>query len=482
MDPLVHLAHTISPLAAGLLIASVWQGVLLTAAVAVALRTLQSLAPAVRTRIWTAVLLLVLLLPLLNLLVPSAATTQHAQIHVAMGWSLGLLFLWVVLALGRAVTLTANALRLWTLAAQATPVPVPASVLPLLAGPRSAILCTSAEINRPSVAGFLHPRILLPDGLLDNLSPAELEHVVLHEMEHLRRRDDWMNLLQQISLVLLPLNPALFWLDRRLCRERELACDDGVLAATQARKAYAACLVKLAEESLLRKGLTLALSALGTRARQSDLVSRVRRILAGPEPFTSPRNLRAATATLSLAAFTLAGLLARSPHWISFDAVPPATMAQATTPLQPQPPSPSFSANLVPASLTLHTAHPASPLLTSAVLEQIPAQSPEQRPAHRPAPATAFGRRKLHVRVLPAKTLAQSRNAWNPTPLQSTLGPSTTWSTLPVNAVAQNSATPQATPGQEVFPSARVVVTEFTISQPIYAAVPVRGGWLILQL
>ena len=56
---------------------------------------------------------------------------------------------------------------------------------------------------------------------------------------------DSIHLLQKLGLALFPLHPALFWLDRRLCRERELACDDGVLRATQARKAYAACLARL---------------------------------------------------------------------------------------------------------------------------------------------------------------------------------------------------------------------------------------------
>ena len=49
---------------------------------------------------------------------------------------------------------------------------------------------------------------------------------MLHEAGHLRRRDDWMNLLQKVGLVLLPLNPVLMWIERRLCLERELACDE----------------------------------------------------------------------------------------------------------------------------------------------------------------------------------------------------------------------------------------------------------------
>ena len=96
-------------------------------------------------------------------------------------------------------------------------------------------ICTTRDLDRPSVIGFFAPRILIPDWLFSRLTPGEFEQVVLHEAEHLRRRDDWTNLLQKLSLVLFPLNPALAWMERRLCREREMACDEGVVEARRRR-------------------------------------------------------------------------------------------------------------------------------------------------------------------------------------------------------------------------------------------------------
>ena len=64
-------------------------------------------------------------------------------------------------------------------------------------------------------------------------------------MEHLRRADDWTNLLQKLGLVLFPLNPVLLWVEHRLCAERELACDDRVVSSIAGRKAYALCLTHL---------------------------------------------------------------------------------------------------------------------------------------------------------------------------------------------------------------------------------------------
>ncbi len=120
---------------------------------------------------------------------------------------------------------------------------------------RKAQLCTSEEVERPSVFGFFHPRILIPPALIEKLSAQELQQVVLHELEHLRRLDDWTNLLQKAALVVFPLNPAMLWVERKLCAERELACDDRVLRSNAAPKAYAVCLTRLAEFSMVQSRL-----------------------------------------------------------------------------------------------------------------------------------------------------------------------------------------------------------------------------------
>jgi hypothetical protein len=147
-------------------------------------------------------------------------------------------------------------------------------------GGRRARLCVSDEVDRPTVIGFFAPKILIPAWLLEKLTAAELEQIVLHEAGHLGRADDWLNLLQKIALVAFPLNPVLAWVERRLCFERELAVDERVLRAfagkAGAAKAYAACLATLAEYRMGRRGVALAIGALG---RESELGRRVGRIL-----------------------------------------------------------------------------------------------------------------------------------------------------------------------------------------------------------
>ncbi len=58
---------------------------------------------------------------------------------------------------------------------------------------------------------------------LDTLSDSELEHVILHELGHLRRRDDWTNLAQKLIEALLPIQPAVYWIGHRMAIEREMA-------------------------------------------------------------------------------------------------------------------------------------------------------------------------------------------------------------------------------------------------------------------
>ena len=95
-------------------------------------------------------------------------------------------------------------------------------------------------------------------------------------MAHLDRGDDWTNLLQKLLRALCPLNPALFWAERHLCREREQACDDAVLDAAGNARAYATCLTKLAENRLVRRVTSLAP---GMWQRHSELAGRVENIL-----------------------------------------------------------------------------------------------------------------------------------------------------------------------------------------------------------
>jgi len=97
--------------------------------------------------------------------------------------------------------------------------------------------------------GFFRPMIVIPAWALGELSTEELKVVLLHEAAHLERWDDWTNLTQKVLRALFFFHPVVWWLESKLALEREMACDDLVVAATSSPRAYAECLVSLAEKS-----------------------------------------------------------------------------------------------------------------------------------------------------------------------------------------------------------------------------------------
>lgn len=141
---------------------------------------------------------------------------------------------------------------------------------------RSLKLLVSNRVSVPAATGFFHPAVIIPQWMLDEASEQELEHVILHEIAHLRRRDDWTNLAQKLFKAVLFFHPAVWWMDRTLAIDRELACDDEVLAQTGNPRQYAESLAHIAQKSFLRRQLELAQAALG---RFLPLSARVKRIL-----------------------------------------------------------------------------------------------------------------------------------------------------------------------------------------------------------
>ena len=315
--------------AATLAVTAMWQGIAVAAALTIVLRLLPRLAAAERFALWLAAFWAVVGLPILPLFTSTFSTTltslaktpaAHPWFALDARWSLGIAALWALASLFRAAGLVRHSFRLakmWR-AARAADVPALAGVASSGILGRRFEVCTVPGLDRPSVIGFLRPRILVPDWLFPCLTPEELEQIILHEFEHLRRRDDWTNLLQKISLALFPLNPALWFIESRLGDEREMACDEAVVRITRAPRAYAACLTSLAERGQERRAEALSL---GAWQRRSELVHRVQSILRSRRGLgTVPARILVGAIASSVLVVTLA--LARCPQLVAF--VPPA--------------------------------------------------------------------------------------------------------------------------------------------------------------
>lgn len=89
---------------------------------------------------------------------------------------------------------------------------------------------TAATLLEPGLVGILRPVLLLPEGIAENLSPAELQSIIAHEACHMRRRDNLTAALHMLVETIFWFWPPVWWLGTRLIAEREKACDEAVLA------------------------------------------------------------------------------------------------------------------------------------------------------------------------------------------------------------------------------------------------------------
>ncbi len=124
----------------------------------------------------------------------------------------------------------------------------------------------------PMTCGVIHPAIVLPvDARIWN--EAELSRVLVHELEHVRRRDWLSHGLARAVCALYWFHPLVWIALRQLGLEAERACDDAVLTRSEAT-AYADQLVGIAER--FSKAAKPPLLAMANRA---DLAKRVRAVL-----------------------------------------------------------------------------------------------------------------------------------------------------------------------------------------------------------
>ncbi len=111
---------------------------------------------------------------------------------------------------------------------------------------RPVTLAISSRITMPAVVGYRRPVILLPGSLAVRLTGDQLDGILLHELAHVRRRDDWAIAIQRFLEAIFALRPLVHLITSKMELQREIACDDWVLRAQQAR-VYASCLTVVAE-------------------------------------------------------------------------------------------------------------------------------------------------------------------------------------------------------------------------------------------
>ncbi len=247
-------------------------------------------------------------------------------IHVTTGaWLRPILWTWLLVSVLLLVRLTADYAALDRQKSRASDVPPllfarAAGWLAVCGARRKYVrLAASPEIDIPVAVGPRQLAILIPSRVMDALDSREidegaLDQIGLHEAAHIARYDDYALLLQRAIEALFALHPVVRWITRQIDLEREIACDDFVIQATQRPRSYASCLTQMVE---LCGVVRPALVAAPVADDLSHLSRRVEMLLDTTRR-TGTRLLRGRLSLVIAGLAAMAWFAGRTPQFLAF--------------------------------------------------------------------------------------------------------------------------------------------------------------------
>jgi beta-lactamase regulating signal transducer with metallopeptidase domain len=175
----------------------------------------------------------------------------------------------------------------------------------------------------PITVGIVAPVVILPADWA-SWDEAELSAVLAHEEEHVRRRDPLVAALTILNRAVFWFHPLAWWLQREIARLSEQACDGLVISRGHDRIVYSACLVRFARRVSDAGGRT---APMATAMPGAGLQERLG-MLACP-PAARPSRSRLACATVACAALVVI-CAAAAPTAAPVQNVPSAAPGQVT--------------------------------------------------------------------------------------------------------------------------------------------------------
>jgi bla regulator protein BlaR1 len=134
-------------------------------------------------------------------------------------------------------------------------------------------MLSSPAMLEPGVFGIFRPVLLLPQGITDRLAPAHLKAILVHELCHVRRRDNLAAAIHMAVEAIFWFHPLVWWVGARLVEEREHACDEEVLRLGSQPEVYAEGILKTCQFYL--ESPLVCMSGIAG----SDLKQRITRIM-----------------------------------------------------------------------------------------------------------------------------------------------------------------------------------------------------------
>ncbi len=286
---------------------ALWQSAAVALAVGIALRFIPRTTAAQRYAMWFAVLVAAALLPIADLLIPShtiavtvtaprarvvataLADVQAPAVSSSRASALPALaaastkpslpvvpLAWFAIACALLIRLGFAYVALRKVKSSLVPHPDLTAYVHGLGAPtsRRVVVGISPQVAEPCAIGFIRPAIALSSEMAAELQPGDLERVLRHEYAHVRRYDDYANLVQRLLAAMLFFHPVVHIAGRAMAIEREIACDDAAAAVQDDRVAFARCLYEIARTAPRRRHAA-ASGFIGSRRQIAVRVARL---------------------------------------------------------------------------------------------------------------------------------------------------------------------------------------------------------------
>lgn len=207
--------------------------------------------------------------PLTLLLQPTVPLRLSTSAAVADSWPAMLLAAWavgVLAAVGRmGLALVRSRQLLRGGIADARVTRIAEEVKRELGTTRAFDTRLSPHVTSPHFVGLWRPTVVLPLSFR-HVDDDPIRAVLLHEVAHVLRRDDFLIAGEQLAQAVLFFNPAIRLIRRRLERERELACDE-LACSRVAVSRYVSVLLVVAKKAETGFALAAGPTALTWRVR-----------------------------------------------------------------------------------------------------------------------------------------------------------------------------------------------------------------------
>jgi beta-lactamase regulating signal transducer with metallopeptidase domain len=201
-----------------------------------------------------------------TLMTTNFGETPLAQIVSHSNWNLWTLTVavWLIGSLVLICFRISQALYVFAIAKNASPLDVDAPI---------PVRETGSSLE-PGLFGIVSPTLLLPAGVRAQLSAAQLEAIVTHELCHWRRGDNLTAATHMLVETLFWFHPLVWWVGRQLNIERERACDEVVIQSGCDRQAYAEGILRICQRYVDSPSCSAGVSGGNLRKRIEEIMTK----------------------------------------------------------------------------------------------------------------------------------------------------------------------------------------------------------------